>query len=150
MEYLNPGSNFKSLNRVEILSRLNSKLLFKMTLHLHVKISARHTELKIQLGLANPRYNLNLGPKFQIFYIIDIFPNLDKNLILCTREFLIVYCLKNKDGEFTSTFQMHWWHWWLISHIKCLQEFYSSYAKFSFFIIESFQWLQGFEAIIVT
>ena len=47
---LNPNSNFNLAYRVEILSRLNSKLLFKMTLQLHVEISTRHTELKFQLG----------------------------------------------------------------------------------------------------
>ena len=41
--------------QVEIAPRLNSKLLFKMTLQLHVKISTRYTELKFQLGLAKPR-----------------------------------------------------------------------------------------------
>ena len=46
---------FNPLNRVEISSQLNSKLLFKMTLQLHVKISTRYTELKFKLGLAKPR-----------------------------------------------------------------------------------------------
>ena len=36
-----------------------------------------------------------------------------------------------------------------INLIKCLQEFDSSYVKFSFSNIDSFQWLQGFEVIIV-
>ena len=55
MEIFNRGGNFNSLNRVEILSRLNSKFLFKMTLQLHVKISTLYTEMKFQLGFANPR-----------------------------------------------------------------------------------------------
>ena len=55
MEIFNPGYHFNLLNRVEISSRLNGKLLFKMALQLHVKISTRYTELKFQLGLANPR-----------------------------------------------------------------------------------------------
>ena len=38
IEIFNTGLNFNSLNRVEISSRLNSKLLFKITLQLHVKI----------------------------------------------------------------------------------------------------------------
>ena len=54
-------ADFNSLNRVEISSRLNSKLLFKMTLQLHVKISTQHTELKFQLGLAKARRNFNQG-----------------------------------------------------------------------------------------
>ena len=40
---------------------LKRKLLFKMTLQLHVKISARCTELKFQLGLANRKRNFNTG-----------------------------------------------------------------------------------------
>ena len=46
---------FSSLNRVEISSRLNSTLFFKMTLQLHEKISTQPAELKFQLGLAKPR-----------------------------------------------------------------------------------------------
>ena len=75
MEISNPGWNFDSLNRVEISSQLNSKLLFQMTLQLHVKISTRYTELKFQLGLAKPRWNFNPRWKFQIFHIIIIFFN---------------------------------------------------------------------------
>ena len=75
MEIFNPGWNFNSVYRVEISSRLSSKLLFKMTLRLCVKFSARYTELKFQLGLANPRWNSNPGWKFQIFHIIDFFSN---------------------------------------------------------------------------
>ena len=37
----------------------------------------------------------------------------------------------------------------LINLIKCLQEFDSLYAKFTFLNIDSFQWPQGFELIIV-
>ena len=36
-----------------------------------------------------------------------------------------------------------------INLVKCLQELESSYGKFSFLNINSFQWLQGFEVIIV-
>ena len=36
-----------------------------------------------------------------------------------------------------------------INLIKCLQELGSSYVKFSFLKIDSFQWLQVFEVIIV-
>ena len=50
-----PGLKFQLVKRVEMSSRLNSKLLFKMTLQLHVKISTRYSELKFQLGLAKPR-----------------------------------------------------------------------------------------------
>ena len=69
----NPIWNFNSAYRVEISSRLNSKLLVKMTLQLHVKISTRYTELKFQLRSAKPRWNFIPGWKYQIFHIIDIF-----------------------------------------------------------------------------
>ena len=36
-----------------------------------------------------------------------------------------------------------------VNLIKCLQESESSYVKFSFLNIDSFQWLQEFEVIIV-
>ena len=36
-----------------------------------------------------------------------------------------------------------------IKLMKCLEEFDSSYIKFSFLNIDSFQWLQGFEVITV-
>ena len=75
IEIFNPGWNFDSLNRVEVSSPLNRKLLFKITLQLHVKISVWYTELKFQLGLAKPRWYFNPGWKFQIFHIIDIFQN---------------------------------------------------------------------------
>ena len=68
-----PGLKFQLVKRVEMSSRLNSKLLFKMTLQLHVKISTRYIELKFQLGLAKPRWKFNTEWKFQIFHIIDIF-----------------------------------------------------------------------------
>ena len=73
MEIFNSDLNFNLVYRVEISSRLNSKLLCKMTMQLHIKVSSGHTELKFQLGLANPRWNFNLGWKVQIFHIIDIF-----------------------------------------------------------------------------
>ena len=72
MEIFNPGWNFNSLNRVEISSRLNSKLLYIATT---CKISTRYTELKFRLGLAKLRWNFSPGWKFQIFYIIDNFFN---------------------------------------------------------------------------
>ena len=46
MEIFNPGWHFNLLEGVEISSRLDSKLFFKMALQLHVKISTRYTELK--------------------------------------------------------------------------------------------------------
>ena len=55
MEIFNPVCNFSLVYRVEVSFRLNTKHLFKMTLQLHVKISTRYTELKLQLVLANPR-----------------------------------------------------------------------------------------------
>ena len=125
MEIFNPGWNFNSLNQVEISSRLNSKLLFKMTLQLHVKISTRYTKLKFQLGLANPKWNFNTGWKFQIFHITNFFPTRDENLILRTREFL-VYFLRNKDGNFTSTFQMDWWQtYWSYKMFTRMRQFIS-------------------------
>ena len=36
-----------------------------------------------------------------------------------------------------------------INLIKCLQKLNSSYEKFSFLNIDSFQWLQRFEVIVV-
>ena len=125
MEIFNPGWNFNSLNQVEISSRLNSKLLFKMTLQWHVKISTRYTKLKFQLGLANPKWNFNPGWKFQIFHITNFFPTRDENLILRTREFL-VYFLRNKDGNFTSTFQMDWWQtYWSYKMFTRMRQFIS-------------------------
>ena len=53
METFNPGWTFILAYQVEILARLNSKLLFKMTFQLHVKILARCTELKFQFGVTN-------------------------------------------------------------------------------------------------
>ena len=76
MEIFNPGWNFKNWDS----SRLNSKLLFQVTLQLHVKISTRYTKLKFQLGLDNARWNLNPGWKFQIFYKIGKLTNLKKYL----------------------------------------------------------------------
>ena len=66
---------WRFLTRVEISSWLNSKLLFKMPLQLHVKTSTRYTKVKFQPSLANPRWNFNTGWKCQISHIIDIFPN---------------------------------------------------------------------------
>ena len=56
----NPGWNFNLAYRVEISSRLNSKLLFKMALQLHVKISTRHTELKFQLGSRVENFKISI------------------------------------------------------------------------------------------
>ena len=61
MEIFNPDRNLNSLNRVEISSRLNSKLLFKMTLQLHVKISTRFSqpEMKFQTWMKIPNFPYN-------------------------------------------------------------------------------------------
>ena len=112
---------------------------------LHVKNSIRYTELKFQLGLANPRWNFNTGWKFQIFHIIDIFPTRDKNLILHTPEFLVY--LKNSNGDFTRTFQMD--RWQTYQSYKMLTRIQKLYVKFSFLNIDSFQQPQGFEIITV-
>ena len=61
MGILNPGLNFNSTNRVQISSRLNRKLLFKVRLQLHLKISTRYDKLNFQLGLPNLRWNWNPG-----------------------------------------------------------------------------------------
>ena len=53
MEIFNPGWTFSLAYQVEISARLNSKLLFKMTLQLHVKNLAWCTELKFQFGVPN-------------------------------------------------------------------------------------------------
>ena len=42
---------------VEISSRLDSKLFFKMALQLHLKIPTRYSELNFQLGLAKLGFN---------------------------------------------------------------------------------------------
>ena len=55
MKIFNPVWKFKLVYRVEISFWINSKLLIKMTLQLHVKVSTRYTKLKFQVGLANPR-----------------------------------------------------------------------------------------------
>ena len=63
--FSNRALNFNLLNRIEISSRLNSKLLFKMTFKLHVKIPARYAELKFQLSLAKPRWNSTRNENFK-------------------------------------------------------------------------------------
>ena len=49
----------------------------------------------------------------------------------------------------TSQGHFKWTHGKAINLMKCLQELNSSYVKFSFLNIDSFQWLQGFEVTIV-
>ena len=146
MEIFNPGWNFNSLNRVEISSRLNSKLLFKITLQFHVKLSTRYTQLKFRLGLANPTWNFNQGWKLQIFYIIDIFSNPGWKFDT-THAWTPCLFKKNKDGNFTSTFQME--RLQIYQSYKLFTRIGQLYVKFSFLNIDSFQWLQGFELIIV-
>ena len=73
MDIFNPGWNFNSLNRVEISPRLNIKLLLKMTLQLHVKISTRYTELKFQLGI--PSWNFNPGWKSPYNQLLSLTPS---------------------------------------------------------------------------
>ena len=73
VEIFNLVWNFNLVFRVEIWCRLNRELLFKMTLQLHLKILNWYTELKFQLSLVNPRWNLNPLWKFQIFLIVNIF-----------------------------------------------------------------------------
>ena len=62
-EDFQPGLKFQLVKRIEISIRLNSKLLFKMTLPLHVEKFqyslysqyTQYSQLKFQLGLAKPR-----------------------------------------------------------------------------------------------
>ena len=49
----------------------------------------------------------------------------------------------------TSKASFKWTNDKLNNLVKCLQEFESSYVKFSFLNIDSFQWLEGLEVIIV-
>ena len=49
----------------------------------------------------------------------------------------------------TSKASFKWTDDKLNNLVKCLQEFESSYVKFSFLNIDSFQWLQGLEVTIV-
>ena len=146
MEIFNLGWNFNSLNQVEISSRLNSKLLFKMTLQLHVKISTRYTALKFQLGLVNPG-NFNPGWKFQIFHIIEIFPTVMK--IWCYARVNSLFILQ-KINMATSQARFKWTDDKPINLIKCLQELDSSYVKLSCLNIYGFQWPQWFKVIIAT
>ena len=111
----NPDWNFNSVFRIEISSRLNSKLLCKMTLQLHVK-----TELKFQLGSANPRWNFNPGWKVLLFHIIDIFPTRDENLVLRTREFLGYF---QKIKMATSQARFKWTDDRRLQEFKCSMEF---------------------------
>ena len=114
MEIFIPVWNFSLVYQVKISSRLNSKLQFKMTLQLHVKISILYTELKFQFVLTNRRWNVNQTWKFQVFHIIDIFSNpgwkFDTENALISSFFVFCFAfLKNKDGILTSTFQMDRW-----------------------------------------
>ena len=49
----------------------------------------------------------------------------------------------------TSKAHFKWTDDKLNNLVKCLQEFESLYVKFSFLNIDSFQWLEGLEVIIV-
>ena len=102
---------WRFLTRVEISSWLNSKLLFKMALQLHVKTSTRYTKVKFQPSLANPRWNFNTGWKRQISHIIDIFPNparkFDTNQMdfsngLMTNLSILQYVYKNLKVSWNS------------------------------------------------
>ena len=124
MEILNPGWNFHSIYRVENSSHLNRKLLFEMTLQLHVKISTRYTELRFQRGLANPRWNFNLGWKSQIFHIIDVFSN--PGWKCSTTHVRIPGLFTKKVKMTTSQARFKWTDDKHINFIKYLQEFKNS------------------------
>ena len=126
MEIFNPGWNFNSVYRVEVSSRLNRKLLFRLTLQVHGKISTRYTrytELKFQLGLANPRSNFDPGWKSQIFHIIDIFSNPGRKFDTTHAG---IPCLFQKIKMATSQARFKWTDDKLINLIKCLQIFKNS------------------------
>ena len=106
--------------QVEISSRLNSILFFKMISQLHVKISTRYTELKIQLGLANLRWNFKPGWKSQIFLIIDIFTNPRWKFDTTHPNSLFAF---KKIKMVTSQVRFKWTDGKFIILIKCLQEF---------------------------
>ena len=74
--------------------------------------------MKFQLGLANPRWNFNPGWKFKVFHIIDIFCNPGWKFDT-THTWIPCLFLKNKDGNFTRTFEMDRW------------QTYQSYKMFS-------------------
>ena len=57
MEIFNPGWTFSLAYQVEISAWLNNKLLFKMTLKLHVKNLARCTEPKFYFNVPNWKKN---------------------------------------------------------------------------------------------
>ena len=124
MEIFNPGWNFNSLNRAEISSRLNSKLLFKMTLQSPVKISTWCTELKFQLGLAKPKWNFNLGWKFQVFHIIYIFFQPEMEILYYANANSLFMFYKIKMA--TSQARFKWTDDKLSNLMKCLQELKSS------------------------
>ena len=125
MEISIPVWNFSLVYQVKISSRLKSKLHFKMTLQLHVKISILYTELKFQFVLTNRRWNVNQTWKFQVFHIIDIFsnPGWKFDTENARISFFFFFFLKNKYGILTSTFQMDRWQTYQ-SHK--MQEFKSS------------------------
>ena len=123
MEIFIPVWNFSLVCQVKISSRLNSKLHFKMTLQLHVKISILYTELKFQFVLTNRRWNLNRTWKFQVFHRIFYNPGWKFDTENARISCFFFAFLKNKDGILTSTFQMDRWQTYQ-SHK--MQEFKSS------------------------
>ena len=118
MEISIPVWNFSLVYQVKISSRLKSKLHFKMTLQLHVKISILYTELKFQFVLTNRRWNVNQTWKFQVFHIIVIFSNPGwKFDTENARIFFFFFKKKIKMGSWQARFK--WTDDKLISLIKC-------------------------------
>ena len=123
MEIFSPGWNFNSLNRVEISFRLNNKLLFKITLQLHVEISIRYNELKFQFALAKPRLNFNPGWKFQVFQIINISSNPEWKFESTNERIPCLFFKKLKMAN--SRVRFKWVNDKLVNLTKPLQEFKS-------------------------
>ena len=73
----------------------------------HSKKTLAHTELKFRLGSANPRWIFNLGWKFRIFHIIDIFSNPDWKFYITHARTPCLFLQKHKN--FTRTFEMRRW-----------------------------------------
>ena len=99
LEIFNPGFNFNLLNRVEIWSRLKTTDIAILCKYFNseyqVEISTRfsQTEMKFQLEIKIPDFPHNqhfFQPGMRIWFCAIWVP----------------YLLKNKDGDFSRTFQM--------------------------------------------
>ena len=98
-----------------------------------------------KLRILYPRWYFNPGWKCQIFHIIDISSNPGCGLILPTREFLVVFFLK--DDDFTNTFQMD--RCQTCQSCKTFTRILKFIWKILILNIWWFQMMQGFEIIIM-